>query len=312
MRKRLVTPIPQDVPPLDEGWLDLDDAAVVEVTSEEKEYPVESALVSGEMRGWRAADSGTQTVRLIFDEPQRFTRIALAFEETETERTQEFVLRWSGDGGRSFREVVRQQWDFSPPNTSREVEEYQFDLSGVAVLELIIVPDISRGSAPAPLKRLGLRCLWRVKVAGCSSPRTQGSNNPPESLIRSEGTMLPRTVFLSRLIGLYCILVALSMITRKQATLESVTAVLRDPSMMFVLGAITLIAGLAMVLAASSPLSSPPDSAAPGSSGSHNEPEFARSRVTEKPAFIPETLCSVCLSHRMAQRRDCIPSMGRC
>ena len=61
--------------------------------------------------------------------------------------------------------------------------------------------------------------------------------------------MLPRTLFLSRLIGLYCILVALSMITRRQATLESVTAILRDPSMMFVLGAITLVAGLAMVLA---------------------------------------------------------------
>ena len=126
MRKRLVTPIPQDVPPLDEGWLDLDDAAVVEVTSEEKEYPVESALVSGEMRGWRAADSGTQTIRLIFDEPQRLTRIALVFEETETERTQEFVLRWSGDSGRSFREIVRQQWNFSPPSSIREVE----DLSG--------------------------------------------------------------------------------------------------------------------------------------------------------------------------------------
>jgi hypothetical protein len=61
--------------------------------------------------------------------------------------------------------------------------------------------------------------------------------------------MLPRTLFLSRLIGLYCILVALSMITRRQSTLESVTAILRDPSMMFVLGAITLVAGLAMVLA---------------------------------------------------------------
>ena len=60
--------------------------------------------------------------------------------------------------------------------------------------------------------------------------------------------MLPRTLFLSRLIGLYCILVALSMITRKQATLESVTAVFRDPSMMLVLGAIMLVAGLAMVL----------------------------------------------------------------
>jgi putative exporter of polyketide antibiotics len=70
-----------------------------------------------------------------------------------------------------------------------------------------------------------------------------------KTLIRLEGTMSSRTLFLSRLIGLYCILVALSMITRKQATLESVTAVLRDPSMMFVLGAITLVAGLAMVLA---------------------------------------------------------------
>ena len=61
--------------------------------------------------------------------------------------------------------------------------------------------------------------------------------------------MSPRTRFLSRLIGLYCILVALSMITRKQATLDSITALLHDPAMMFVLGAITLATGLAMVLA---------------------------------------------------------------
>jgi len=156
MRKRLIAPIPQSAPALNEGWLNLDGAAVVEVTSEDNEHPVESALVPGETRGWRAAASGTQTVRLIFDEPQRLTRIALAFEETETERTQEFVLRWSGDGGRSFREIMRQQWNFSPPNTSREVEEYQFDLSGVTVLELIIVPDISRGSARASLTSLRL------------------------------------------------------------------------------------------------------------------------------------------------------------
>jgi hypothetical protein len=64
-----------------------------------------------------------------------------------------------------------------------------------------------------------------------------------------EATMAPRTLFLSRLIGLYCILVALSMITRRQATVESVTALLQNPSMIFVLGAITLVAGLAMVLA---------------------------------------------------------------
>jgi len=154
MRKRLITPSPQAGTLHEEGWLDLDREAVVEVTSEEKEYPVEAALVAGEVRGWRAAVSGAQTVQLIFDQPQRLKRIALIFEETETERTQEFVLRWSPDGGRSFREIVRQQWNFSPPDTVREVEEYQLDLSGVTVLELVIVPDISRGSARASLKSL--------------------------------------------------------------------------------------------------------------------------------------------------------------
>jgi hypothetical protein len=156
MRKRPITPIPQAGTPDDEGWLDLDRAAVVEVTSEAKDYPVESALVAGEKRGWRASVSGAQTVRLIFDNPQRLTRISLVFEEAETPRTQEFALRWSPDGGRSFREIVRQQWNFSPPDTIHEVEEYRVELSGVTVLELVIMPDISRGSAHASLKTLRL------------------------------------------------------------------------------------------------------------------------------------------------------------
>jgi len=154
MRKRLLTPSPLGVPSRDEGWLDLDRLTAVEVTSEDKEYPLEAALLAGDMRGWRAADSGAQTIRLIFDEPQRLKRIALVFEESETERTQEFVLRWSGDGGRSFREIVRQQWNFSPPNSIREVEEYQVELSDVTVIELVVVPDISRGSARASVKSL--------------------------------------------------------------------------------------------------------------------------------------------------------------
>jgi hypothetical protein len=154
MRKRLITTTSQDAPRFDEGWMDLDRIAVVEVTSEGKEHPVEFALVSGEVRGWRAAASGAQTIRLIFDEPQRIRRISLVFEETATARTQEFVLRWSSDGGRSFREIVRQQWNFSPPETIREVEDFQVVLADVNALELTIVPDISRGSARASLKSL--------------------------------------------------------------------------------------------------------------------------------------------------------------
>jgi hypothetical protein len=46
--------------------------------------------------------------------------------------------------------------EFQPPNSIREVEEYRVELSDVTVLELAIVPDISRGSARASLKSLRL------------------------------------------------------------------------------------------------------------------------------------------------------------
>jgi hypothetical protein len=68
-------------------------------------------------------------------------------------------------------------------------------------------------------------------------------------LQRLEGTMSQRTLFLSKLIGLYCILIGLSMMTRGQATVETVTALLQNSVMTLILGAITLVAGLAMVLA---------------------------------------------------------------
>jgi hypothetical protein len=156
MRTRLIIPTPETVPSRAERWLDVERAAVVEISSEEKGYPVESAFVSREMRGWRAAEQGPQTIRLIFDQPQKLKLISLVFEEKEIPRTQEFVLRWSSDGGNSFREIVRQQWNFSPPQTIREVEEYQVELSNVTVLELVIVPNMSGGAARASLKSLRL------------------------------------------------------------------------------------------------------------------------------------------------------------
>jgi hypothetical protein len=157
MRKRLITPTPKTVRSRAEGWLDVERAAIVEITSEDKDYPIESAFVSGETQGWRAAEPGPQTIRLVFDQPQRLKQISLVFEEKETARTQEFVLRWFRDGGSSFREIVRQQWNFSPPNTIREIEEYQLELSDVTVLELTIVPDVDGGTARASLKSMRLR-----------------------------------------------------------------------------------------------------------------------------------------------------------
>jgi hypothetical protein len=156
MRKRQISTIPPAAPPSGQGWLDVDRAAWVEVTSEEDGYPIESALLGTENQGWRAANSGTQTIRLIFDEPQKLKRIVLAFEDSENTRTQEFVLRWSPATGKSFREIVRQQWNFSSPGSVREIEDYAVELSSVTVLELIIIPDMSGGAARASLASLRL------------------------------------------------------------------------------------------------------------------------------------------------------------
>ena len=156
MRKRLIASIPQgsQVAAENLNWLDLGSIAVVEITSEEKEFPIESALLPGEQRGWRAAVSGAQRIRLRFDQPQRLTRIRLSFEETQAPRTQEFVLRFSSDAAGPLRDIVRQQWNFNAPDAEHETEDYAVQLFDVTILELNIVPDTSGGPARASLRSL--------------------------------------------------------------------------------------------------------------------------------------------------------------
>lgn len=156
MRKRIISRSVQDVPPGSPDWLDLGRVAHVEVTSEDAAHPVELALTAGAGPGWRASQPGEQTIRLLFDEPVRLRHVRLSFHERERDRTQELVLRWSPDGGRSYREIVRQQYNFSPPTTTREVENYRIDLDGVTAIQLDIVPDIRGGAACASLAELRL------------------------------------------------------------------------------------------------------------------------------------------------------------
>jgi len=156
MRKRVVGLVTKDSPLPDQEWLDLERLAQVEVTSEDPTHPIESALLAGTESGWQAAQPGPQTIRLIFDRPQKLRRIWLLFIEPDVARTQEFVLFWSPDDERSLKEIYRQQWNFSPPGAIREVEDYQVELSRVNQLELTIVPDQLGGDARASLAR------WRL------------------------------------------------------------------------------------------------------------------------------------------------------
>lgn len=156
MRKRIINRGPQDILLPNQPWLNLEALADVEVTSEEAAHPIEAALIAGAESGWRAERPGPQTIRLLFDEPQSIKRLRLEFREDRSERTQQFVLRWSSDDGRSYREIVRQQYNFSPPNTTSECEDYNVELAGVTTLELNIIPDLSGGPACASLAQLRL------------------------------------------------------------------------------------------------------------------------------------------------------------
>jgi hypothetical protein len=140
----------------DRHWIDIEQIATVEVTSEDPEFPIDRVFGSTSLIGWRASEPGGQQIRLIFDVPLSVHRIKLCFHEAELERTQEFTIRWSSGSGR-MREIVRQQWNFSPTGSTTEIEDYFVDLDSVSVLELALRPDLGGRDVVATLAsfRLG-------------------------------------------------------------------------------------------------------------------------------------------------------------
>jgi len=153
MRKKIIPRDTPGTPSSREDWLNLEHLAQAELTSEDSSHPIEFAFTASTGRGWRASEPGRQTIRLLFDKPRHVKHIRLAFQEDEQPRTQEFVLRWSSDGGKTFKEIARQQYNFSPPHTNREEEDYSVDLQDLDVLEITITPDIDGGDARASMRQ---------------------------------------------------------------------------------------------------------------------------------------------------------------
>lgn len=141
MRKSVIASTSAAVGSSAESWLDLEAIARVEITSEDVNLPIEHALGKTVTTGWRAAVTGPQVVRVLFDAPQAIRRIQLYFVDKGAERSQEFAV-YAGSGA-ELREVVRQQWTFSPHGATEEMEDYTVDLQGVTTLELRIDPDRS-------------------------------------------------------------------------------------------------------------------------------------------------------------------------
>ncbi|HEY8035481.1 MAG TPA: carbohydrate-binding protein [Methylobacter sp.] len=158
MRKTMINQAVENTLSSELNFLDLEHLAQVEFTSECQEHPVESALllIEDSDSGWVAASAGEQKIRIVFDQPRTIEHIVLRFDEQQQSRTQEFVLLWLMDKENTYREILRQQYRFSPPNTICEIEHYQVKLEQLKALELRIIPDIDGGEACAKLKQLRL------------------------------------------------------------------------------------------------------------------------------------------------------------
>ena len=121
------------------SWLDIEKAATAELSSEDPQHPFERALRNETADGWKASDPGPQLIRLRFDRPQAIKRIQLQFREEEVSRSQEIAL-FATSNSFPRKELVRQQWVFSPHGSATEVEDYFFNLTDVTALELEIDP----------------------------------------------------------------------------------------------------------------------------------------------------------------------------
>jgi hypothetical protein len=131
--------------------MDLGQIATVEVTSEDPDFPIESVFSANNGPGWRASQKGEQQIRLIFDQALAVHRIQLHFLEPMRDRLQEFTVRWLAADGGQPKEIVRQQWNFSPAGSTSELEDYEVNLDGVSALELVIRPDLTHNEAIATL-----------------------------------------------------------------------------------------------------------------------------------------------------------------
>ena len=127
-----------------EGELSVADVATVQVTGEQADHPIDNAFDHNRGPGgsrWIADGPGQQTLILLFDSPQTIRRIGVEVEEPDVSRTQELSLSVSSNGGRTYRELVRQEFTFSPPGTSFERELWSILAEGVTHLRLEIKPD---------------------------------------------------------------------------------------------------------------------------------------------------------------------------
>jgi hypothetical protein len=145
IRKRILRDAcPPPLLDLELSALDIPAIATVIITSEQADYPIEHVFDGQRGPGtsrWQAAVPGEQCLIINFDMPQTLRQLMLDIEEPNVIRTQELLISVSSDGGRTYRDIVRQEYNFSPPGTTYERETWALNTDNVTHLAIRIKPD---------------------------------------------------------------------------------------------------------------------------------------------------------------------------
>jgi hypothetical protein len=143
----------------DAGEIDIAGHATIAYSSEDPAHPVEHMLDGrsgpGATRWMSARPDTTEHIVIEFDRPRSISRILYEV-ETMQQRTQEVRVEVSEDGGQSYRQILVQEYNFSPRGgATYQRGEQRFNLPQVTHLRLTIVPNKS-GSGTVTLTRLRL------------------------------------------------------------------------------------------------------------------------------------------------------------
>ena len=139
------------------GEIDIAGCATIAYSSENPAHPVEHLVDGrsgpGATRWLGAHPDVTEQIVVEFDQPQTISRLVYEVEEARCERTQEVRLEISEDGGRTYRQILVQEYTFSPAGATYQREEQRFNLHQVGQLRLTIIPN-KNGSGTATLTSL--------------------------------------------------------------------------------------------------------------------------------------------------------------
>ena len=141
--------VPSQYDTADIQWLDVDAIADVSIMSAGRR-------VARVPPRWSNDSPGEQMIEIHFHERTSLRRVRIVSSEREQSRTQEMTIWASLHGGERHREVVRQQFNFSPDGATEEVEEYPLELEDVSTLQVRIVPSIDGRRAVARVTELRL------------------------------------------------------------------------------------------------------------------------------------------------------------